>query len=215
MRGESEVSGEPRTAMMVAACALIALLGAKALAQDADDETWYFGYEEVECGGAPYLATSNLATIRREEARNALLSSHTVGRDDSEHVFAILRGERSASDAGPCGNAAARPDPTRDPAGPADDTAAFRAVGRARAALEEARADLAARQADLRAVRAAAGTARVEAGPFSGYADNKCEGPVVETTRNMARIVELTVAGEISSFSGSLGTCIEISPADG
>ena len=219
MRGEGEVRGDLHTVMMVAACALIALFGVEALAQDADDEaTWYFGYEEPVCGGAPYLATRNLATIRREEARGALLSSSTVSRGDREHVNAILSGERSVSDAGPCRLVTIKPDPIGDPEGPAADAAAVRAI--VRAALEEASAVLATHEADLRAAHAAVGKAHLEAGAvdpdrFSGYADGKCESPVVETTGNMARIAELAVAGEVRSFTGSFGTCMEISPAGG
>ena len=221
MRGESEVRGDLRTVMLVAACALIALFGVEALAQDADDEaTWYFGYEEPGCGGAPYLATRNLATIRREEARGALLSSSTVSRGDREHVNAILSGERSVSDAGPCRLVTIKPDPIGDPEGPAADAAAIRAVVTARVALEEARAALAAREADLRAAHAAVGKAHLGAGAvdpdrFAGYADGKCESSVVETTEHMARIAELAVAGEVRSFTGSFGTCMQISPAGG
>lgn len=243
MRGEGEVRGDVRTVMVVAACALIALFGGEAFAED---ETWYFGYEEPGCGGAPYLATRNLATIRREEARGALLSSSTVGRGDREHVDAILGGERSVSDAGPCRLARVKPDPIGDPAGPAADAAAIRAI--VRAVLEEASAALAAHEADLRAAHAAVvGKAHLEAGAaqaarldavaarrdelraealarrerlqadpeeFVGYADNECEKQV-EVTQDMAVIVKRTVARDVKSFTVNGGSCTKISPAEG
>ena len=241
--GGSRLEGEMRNrngvrkdacAVVAVACVLIALLGAKAFAEEADDATWYFGYKQVECGGAPYLATSNLGTIRREATRGALRSQRTGRHGD---MVEVLRGERPVPNPGPCENSPIMPAPSAAPASLVPEIAA--ALAHLERLDAEALAVLAARAAELRdALRAAAdgrvdepGTvrdaleavedahARLEAGvreptEFVGYADSKCENPV-ETTEDMAEMVELAHAGDVKSFKANGWTCMEIAPAGG
>lgn len=243
--GGSRLEGEMRNrngvrkdARVVVACALIALLGAKAFAEEAGDATWYFGYKQVECDGAPYLATSNLGTIRREATRGALRSQRTGRHGD---MVEILRGERPVPNPGPCENSPLMPAPSAAPASLVPEIAAARAAALAHLERldEEALAVLAARAAELRdALRAAAdgrvdepGTvraaleavedahARFEAGArepeeFVGYADDKCENPV-ETTEDMAEIVELAHAGDVRGVKANGWPCMKIAPAGG
>lgn len=221
-------------------CALIALLGAKAFAEEAGDATWYFGYKQVECDGAPYLATSNLGTIRREATRGALRSQRT-GRHGGVEMGEILRGERPVPNPGPCENSPLMPAPSGAPANLPAEIAAAHAAALAHLERldEEALAALAARAAELRdALRAAAdgrvdepGTVRAaleavedaharfeaaarEPEEFVGYADDKCENPV-ETTEDMAEIVELAHAGDVRGVKANGWPCMKIAPAGG
>ena len=237
MRNRNGVRKDARAVVSVA-CALIALLGAKAFAEEVGDATWYFGYKQVECDGAPYLATSNLGTIRREATRGALRSQRTGRHGD---MVEILRGERPVPNPGPCENSPLMPAPSGAPANLPAEVAAAHAAALAHLERldEEALAVLAARAAELRdALRAAAdgraaepgrvravleavedAHARLEAGArepeeFVGYADSKCETPV-ETTEDMAEIVELVHAGDVRGFKANRGTCMKIAPAGG
>ncbi len=224
MRNRNGVRKDARVVVAVA-CVLIALLGAKAFAEEADDATWYFGYKQVECEGAPYLATSNLGTIRREATRGALRSQH-AGRHGGVEMGEILRGERPVPNPGPCENSPLMPAPSGAPANLPAEIAAAHAAALAHLERldEEALAALAARAAELRdALRAAAdgraaepGTVRAALEPteFVGYADSKCETPV-ETTEDMAEMVEWAHAGDVKSFKANGWTCMEIAPAGG
>lgn len=223
MRNRNGVRKDARVVVSVA-CVLIALLGAKAFAEETGDATWYFGYKQVECEGAPYLATSNLGTIRREATRGALRSQR-AGRHGGVEMGEILRGERPVPNPGPCENSPLMPAPSGAPAHLAAEAAAARAAVLAHLERldEEALAVLAARAAELGdALRAAAGRAAepsrvraaLEPGEFVGYADDKCENPV-ETTEDMAEIVELAHAGDVRGFKANGGTCMNIAPAGG
>lgn len=209
MRGNSVACGAMCAVVAAAACVLITLVGATAFADEADDETWFFGYTEVECGGAPYMATSNLDTIGREEARGALLSYRTGRRGDLDHQLDVLRGERPLSNAGPCENSSR-----------ADDVAVA-----ATARLREEIARLDAEAARLAKVRAAAvarwAQAHARTTPlaldpeeFVGYADTECEKQV-EATQDMAVIVKLAVARDVKSFTVDGRWCTKIAPAEG
>lgn len=212
MRGECDVREDPRAVMMAVACVLIALFGARAFADEGDDENWFFGYTEVECGGAPYMATSNLETIGREEARGALLSYRTGRRGDLDHQLDVLRGERPLSNAGPCENGSR-----------ADDFAAANArlaaaAAEARVHLERLEAlDFAAARAQLERLEAAAAQKTplaLDPEEFVGYADTECVKRV-EATQDMAVIVKLAVARDVKSFTVDGAWCTKIAPAEG
>ena len=151
-----------RVVVMAAACVLIALVGAKAFAEDADDATWHFGYKELECGGNPYLVTSSSGTIRREAARRALHSYRTgqLGDDEAE-TDDILRGERPVPNAGPCENPPVDPGPSDEPPGVADVVALATLSAAQAKRLEEARAILAAVAGELEVAKARAAQADV------------------------------------------------------
>ena len=152
--------------VMAATCVLIALVGAKAFAEDAedaDDATWHFGYKELECGGNPYLVTSSSGTIRREAARRALRSYRTgqLGDDEAETAD-ILGGERPIPNAGPCENPPVDPGPSDEPPGVPGDVVALATLSVAQAdRLKEARAVLAAVAEQLKVAEARAAQADV------------------------------------------------------